>query len=264
MQWRRIFSSRGFYFAVLIQCFAYLYPHMDAGTFWDAPLSYFGSADLLYFFLMPRTNGLCIFLLPFVAVLPAATLLAEDVHSGYIRFLLQRVGKTKYLGMRMLQAAAGGAAASLAGSLLYLAFIMVVCPWNDHILVSWRKALALGSYAALAQTAYGLPVIAEGVSRFCLEAMTWSLVGFAFVCFFKNAGVALALTFMCHYSIIYLCESYASLAAFSPSFIAVPDIATSTPLSTYYWIQFLYLGLALGFSLAAAYWVSRRLVVNAY
>lgn len=264
MQWRRIFSSRGFYLAVLIQCFAYFYPHMDAGTFWLDPLSYFGSADLLYFFLMPRTYGLCIILLPFVAVLPSSTMIAEDVQSGYIRCLLQRTGKTRYYGTRMLQAVAGGAAASLAGSLLYLIFIMIVCPWNENIIVSWRKTMALGSYAALAQTAYGFPVIAEGISRFCLEAMTWSLIGFSFACLFKNTGIALSMTFMCHYGLVYLCDSYANLSALSPASIAVPYIATSSPLSSFYVMQLLYLGIAVGISLFVAVTTSRTIAQNAH
>ena len=262
MQWRRIFRSRGFWLAVIIQCFAYLYPHMDTNDFWYTPLEYFGSADLLYFFLMPRTYGLCIFLIPFVAVLPASTFIAEDIQSGYIRCLLQRTGKIRYLRTRILQAAAGAAMASLLGSFIYLGFIMLACPWNDNILTSWREVMSQGNYAPLIQSAYGFPAIAEGISRFCIEAMTWSFLGFAFACWFKNTGLALALTFMAHYGLTYIFETYPSLFNYSPSTIAVPDIATAVPLLSYYLMQFAYLGITFLIGLIAATCISQKLAAQ--
>lgn len=259
MQWRRIFRSRGFYLSIAVQVFAYLYPHMDASTFWFDPLGYFGSADLLYFFLMPRNNGLCIILLSFVAVLPAATQIAEDVQSGYIRFLLERTGRRRYFCTRIVQAAAGGMIASLAGSLIYLGMIMLLCPWNDHILVSWRKTLSLGSYAPLLQLGEGF-VIAEGILRFALEAVTWALIGFSYACFFPLSGLPLALTFMTHYGVIYLMNSFPSLSnLYSPETIAAPYLATDVPLSIYTEIQLLYLTIALGTCILSARTAAKRL-----
>ncbi|MBR5960455.1 MAG: hypothetical protein IKZ98_05625 [Clostridia bacterium] len=259
MQWRRIFCSRGFWFAIIIQIFAYLYGHMDTSDFWTAPLAFFAHADLLYFFLVSRICGLCIILLPFVAVLPASCMVAEDIQSGYIRSLLQRTGVFKYYRTRMLQAITGSAVASLSGSFLYFIFLMIASPWNDKIVISWREAMDMGSYASLANTLYGFPVVFETISRFCIEAMTWSLIGFSFSCWYKNTGLALALTFMCHYGITYILERFSNLYRFSPSFIAVPVLTTSSPLSFFYIMQFAYLGIALGIALIAAVNTSKTL-----
>lgn len=259
MQWRRIFCSKGFFLAIIIQILSYLYPHMDTYVFWHDTISYFGSADLLYFFLMPRANGLCIILLPFVAVMPAATLVAEDVQSGYIRFLIERTGKGKYFLIRILQAAAGGAAASIVGSMIYLGFIFIACPLDENIILSWRHSLALGSYADLAKIAYGIPIIFESILRFCIEAMTWSLVGFSFACFFHNNGTVLALTFISHYGIVYLLESYAFTYPYSPSVLSVPDISTSVPLEIYFFMQILYLAVALSTAIIIAHSASRTI-----
>lgn len=262
MQWQRIFRQRGFYFAVVIQIFAYLYPHMDTHVFWQDPLEYFGSADLLYFFLMPRTHGLCMILLPFIAVLPSAAFIAEDQESGYIRYVLQRSGRHRYFAQRTVQAIGGAACASIIGSLVYLGFIMIVCPWNDNIIESWRMTLARGSFARLSQHAYGFPLIADTILQFALEAMTWSLIGIAFASLTHSSGLTLALTFMLHYGITYTLETFPQTYSWSPVVIAAEPIGTQVPLLTITAMQVLYFGIAFVIALISMIMSAKRLAVT--
>ncbi|NLC32928.1 MAG: hypothetical protein GX781_06485 [Clostridiales bacterium] len=194
MQTKRIFLSRGLYIAVTLQLFAYFYPHMDTSMFFYEPLKYFGSADFLYFYLMPRELGLVHVLLPLVAVLPSATFAAEDAHMGFLNYQLYRSGEKKYMRLQIQSALLGSVFASLAGSMLYVAFIALASPMSgDHVLESWRQIIKQSAYAPLLY-ANGWPIVLDSVFRFALAAAVWSMVGVGLTALTQNAGLGLVLT----------------------------------------------------------------------
>jgi hypothetical protein len=249
MQWKRIFKGKGIYLAIVLQVFAYFYPH-QATHFWEFLLDYFGSADFLYFFLKPtQLGGLITLLLPFVAVLPAALFVAEDLETGYIRLILERSGKTKYALSRMMEAISGAVIASMAGSLIYMGFIAILSPMDKNILTSWRDVLARSSYADLAAAWYGIPMVIDNVLRFAFAAAAWSLFAVAFSAFSASRGLALVLTFALHFSLAYIFESTTALLGWSPARIQVPSVYDHIPLAYVTFQQFVYFAAGLAASL---------------
>lgn len=240
MQWKRIFKGKGLYLAIALQLFAYIYPHQIT-DFGQSLLDYFGGADFLYFFLNPtQVGGLITLLLPFVAVLPAALFVAEDVETGYIRLILERSGKKKYALSRMMEAMAGAVIASLAGSLIYIGFIAILSPMDKNILTSWRDVLAKSSYADLAAAWYGIPMVIDNVLRFAFAAATWSVFGMAFSAFSASRGLALVLTFTLQFSLGYIFESTTALLHWSPAKIQIPSVFDQIPLAYITLQQFIY------------------------
>jgi len=258
MQWKRIWKSKGFYIACALQVFCYLYAHMDAGTFWHSPIEYFGSADILYFYLMPRSFGLCGFLLPMVAALPAAGQISEDCQSGFLRYVIHRVGRIHYIRIRMAQSFVAGFLASLAGSLIYLIAIMILCPWNDCILESWRYVLAQGAFRVLAEKAYGFPLIADGICRLAFAAGVWGLFAFGIMCLTERENAGAALTFLIYDALSAVLGSNEITGEWAPAEIAVPWIDYSGSLADPGIRQLIYLAAALIFCGAAARFFIKR------
>ena len=76
--------------AVLLQLFALIYVHMDAGLFWQDPLEYFRCGDFYYTFFISTELGLSWLTIPIVAMLPMGFVFADDKQSGYVNLVLYR------------------------------------------------------------------------------------------------------------------------------------------------------------------------------
>lgn len=251
MQWKRILKQKGFYLAAAIQFFALLYPHMDTVVFWNAFSRYFESGTLFYNFALSADLGLSTLLLPFIALLPAALFVGEDIQSGFTRLVLQRKGRVKYAFTRCLQAMGGAGLASFMGTALYLVLLLLICPLKTiGTGESWREGMMQGTYGFLVKPLGGFPYMLETGLRFAFAAMIWALVGVGINTLCKSKGLTLGLTFLIHFSLVYFLESTYKLSqsSWSPAVVQNPPSHETTPLIVYYLKQALYFLAAAGFS----------------
>ena len=219
----RVWKNPGFWLSVILSIFSMLYPHMDTHVFWETPLAYFASADFLYFMLMPLRFGLGKLLLPFMAVFPAATFLAEDQKNRYHLMLYYRYGPWEYMRQRMKLAVGAAILATEAGVLIYTLFVAIVCPWHDNIIMSWRNLQGY-LFNNWINCYEGIPFI--GLQLVCLgfSSAIWGLVGFSISCLTKNNGITIGGTFLCHYTISWLCSHKSWLISWSPMVLQSPSI----------------------------------------
>lgn len=251
MQWKRIFKQKGFYLAAALQLFAYFFAFRNQ-YFWEFLKDFFNLGSVFYFFANAIQEEGCVLFLPFIAVLPAASFIGEDIETGFIRLVLQRRGKSRYIFTSMMQAMGGAGLASLTGSLLYVLFLLIFSPLGgDHH--GYEAAFQKGSLAFLVNSRYSLPYIFETVLRFALTAAIWALVGLGISALCKSTGLTLALTFMVHFSLIYFMESFYTLFEWSPGMMQTLSYLPTAPLPVLYLRQTLYLLPAIGFSAGAGY-----------
>ncbi len=113
---------------------------------------------------------------------------------GFLNYQLYRSGEKKYMRLQIQSALLGSVFASLAGSMLYVAFIALASPMSgDHVLESWRQIIKQSAYAPLLY-ANGWPIVLDSVFRFALAAAVWSMVGVGLTALTQNAGLGLVLT----------------------------------------------------------------------
>jgi|LSQX01.1.fsa_nt_gb hypothetical protein len=198
---KRMLSGRGFVFAVILQVLGCLFPFRNFAGIWEAPLEVFSSADFLYFFLVPREEGLLVALLPLVAYLPAAGFAAEDIASGFRDLALHRQSKLRYGFKLAMQGAFGAFLASFTGLLVYIAFISMVSPMDGpRVIASWRRGLDMSVYKPYLY-AYGWPIVIDSSLRYACAAFCWGLIGVGVSAVCANAGLSLVLTLALGYQL---------------------------------------------------------------
>ncbi len=218
----RVWKNPGFWFAVFLGVVSMLYPHMDTHFFWEEPLNYFASGDFLYFMLMPLQYGLAKLLLPFIAVFPAATFLAEDQKRRHHLMLLHRCGMAGYIRQRIMMSVGGAMVAAAMGFLMYAIFAGFVCPWHENIVSSWRD-LSGCTFDAWVNQYEGLPFLAFQLFCLCISAAIWSLFGFSIACFTTNAGLVIGGTFLLHYMASWCFSSIIHHYEWSPMVLQAPS-----------------------------------------
>ncbi len=218
----RVWKNPGFWFAVFLGLFSMLYPHMDTFVFWEDPLGYFASGDFLYFMLMPLQYGLAKLLLPFIAVLPAATFLAEDQKRRHHLMMLHRTGMWGYMRRRMILSACAAMLAAALGFLAYAVFAGFACPWHENVVTSWRE-LSGCTFDAWVNQYEGLPFLAFSLFCLCVSAAVWSLFGFSIACFTNNAGLVIGGTFLLHYMASWCFSRIIHHSEWSPMVLQAPS-----------------------------------------
>ncbi|NLB89963.1 MAG: hypothetical protein GX786_01915 [Clostridiales bacterium] len=260
MQWKRIFKSKGLYISFFLQLFALLYPHLGPAGYDIISYFRFGGENVFYYFQTSLIQGfeLSSLFLPFIALLPAATLAAEDFSTGFIRQLLNRKGKSSYIRTRSLQASGAASLASAAAMILYLLFLLLVSPLEDLSPGSSRTfMIPHPTFGFLAKPLYGLPFIGELIVRTVFSAIIWSLVALAIGVLSKNTGITIALTFALHLSLVFFLEGAllgdTQAYSWSPRFLQLTNFDSTSPLSLWHFYAKLgvYFLLASGFSTIA-------------
>lgn len=190
---KRIFRSKGFYFAVFLQCIGYLYYFIQFRSLLLTPHLLFAGTEVLHAFTMGREHGIVLVLLPLIAVLPAAGMVAEDRQSGFVKMILHRTSRGKYAASLLGRAAAGAVLASLLGSVCFIALLAACTDPPGERTAQVYAMLQRSSYAAIADP-YGVRYMLDSVLRTAAAALSWSLAGVGICALCGNAGLGLVLT----------------------------------------------------------------------
>lgn len=253
---KRMLSGKGFLFAVMLQLLGCFFPFRNYAGIWEAPLEVFASADFLYFFLVPREEGLLVALLPLVAYLPAAGFAAEDIASGFRDLALHRQSKCCYGFKLAMQGALGAFLASLTGLFIYIAFISIASPMDGpRVVASWRRGLDMSVYQPYLY-AYGWPIVIDSSLRYAYAAFCWGLMGTGISALCANPGLGLVLTLALGYQLNAALVSkqatywWSQRALLSASFENIPSLSMLSWHQTAYLLAGVLLAAAgVGFSL---------------
>ena len=127
-QVQRGIKSAGFWCGFVLLMFTLQFVHMDASLYWRDPLTYFGSGDFFYTFLISIYAGILRFMFPLCALLPAGMLYAEDKESRFIIPTLHRQNPRRYVMNRMMSAFLISAIMVVSAVALTTALYFLVCP----------------------------------------------------------------------------------------------------------------------------------------
>ena len=114
-----------------------------AAIYWLGSLQEIGSDDVLYLLDASVLFGSFGHLFPVVAVFPFVASFLEDLRSGNLRLVLQRVDANRYLARRFLVVSVVGGLATALGMLAFLGILMPL----THPLASLEYAEAVYPYA---------------------------------------------------------------------------------------------------------------------
>ena len=148
-----------------------------AAIYWLGSLQEIGSDDVLYILDATVSFGSFFHLFPVVAVFPFGASFLEDLRSGNLRLVLQRVDANRYLGRRFLVVSVVGGLATALGMLAFLGILMPL----THPLASLEYSEAVYPYAeALVQQKqwfayFGLYALLQWASGFM-----WAGIGLMF------------------------------------------------------------------------------------
>ena len=254
----RVWKNPGFWFAIVLGVLSMLYPHMDTHVFWEEPLSYFASGDFLYFMLMPLQYGLAKLLLPFIAVFPAATFLAEDQKRGHQLMMLHRAGMWGYMRRRIMLSAGGAVLAAALGFLVYAVFAGFACPWHENIVTSWRE-LSGYTFDAWVNQWEGLPFLVFSFLCLCVSAAVWSLFGFSIACFTNNTGLVIGGTFLLHYMASWCFGRILHHSEWSPMVLQAPSTYFTGSVWQIVFRLLVWLAISVIIAVGCAGWFVRRM-----
>lgn len=196
---------------------------------------------------------------PILAVLPAATLFCEDYNSGYIKFILSRVEKRRYIRETLLcSSVAGGLAIFLPcflSGLFYLVNGRLDTPENIN---SWGYSTVFDDtvYSRMQYVWGGLLLGLMLMALAFLFGAIWSNAGLFVSVLCPNKYVALAVPFALYFSVHLIFYRLGFLLVFSPVNMLMPN-TTFIPFAFY---PLLYEALLLGvICLLFCWFVQRRL-----
>lgn len=148
-----------------------------AAIYWLGSLPEIGADNVLYILDASVLFGSFGHLFPVVAVFPFGASFLEELHSGNLRLVLQRIDANRYLGRRFLVTGVVGGLATALGMLVFLGVLLPV----THPLASLEYAEAVYPYAdALVQQKqwfayFGLYALLQWASGFM-----WAGIGLMF------------------------------------------------------------------------------------
>lgn len=196
---------------------------------------------------------------PILAVLPAATLFCEDYNSGYIKSILSRVEKRRYIRETLLCSSVGGGLAiflpCFLSGLFYLVNGRLDTPENRN---SWGYSTVFDEtvYFRMQYVWGGLLLGLMLLALAFLFGAIWSNVGLFVSVLCPNKYVALAVPFALYFSVHLIFYRLGFLLVFSPVNMLMPD-TTFIPFAFY---PLLYEALLLGVICMLFCWfVQRRL-----
>lgn len=172
---------------------------------------------------------------PILAVLPAATLFCEDYNSGFLKSILSRVEKRRYIRETLLCSSIAGGLAILIpcflSGLFYLMNGRLVTVENQFM----RNYTTVFDETVYAQMQYiwgGLLLALLLMVLAFLFGAIWSNLGLLVSAVFPNKYLALAAPFALYFSIHLILYRLEALLVFSPVNMLMPD-TTFIPFTTY-------------------------------
>lgn len=163
---------------------------------------------------------------PIFAVLPAATLFCEDYTSGYLKAILSRVGKKRYIGETLCcSSLAGGLAVflpCLLSGLFYLVNGKLNFPENRN---RWGYSTVFDEtvYSEMQYVWGGILLFIMLLALAFLFGAVWSDVGLLLSVLMPNRYLALAAPFALYFSIHLIFYWLGFLLVFSPVNMLMPD-----------------------------------------
>lgn len=182
---------------------------------------------------------------PILAVLPAAAMFCDDYNSGYIKSILSRARKRRYIRETLLcSSIAGGLAIFLPcflSGLFYLANGKLDIPENMN---SWGYSTVFDEtvYADMQYVWGGLLLALMLMTLAFLFGAIWSDVGLLVSVLLPNKYLALAAPFALYFSIHLIFYRVGSLLVLSPVNMLMPD----TTFIPFTWYPLLYEAVLLG------------------
>lgn len=163
---------------------------------------------------------------PILAVLPASTLFCGDYNSGYIKAILVRADRKRYMRETVLcSTVAGGLGVFLPSLITSILFIVGGRPLLEANLTPGEMTLLDGTPFAEMQFIWngGLVVVILLILAFLFGAV-WSNVGLCISAFAPNRYVTLAAPFAIYFGLHLFCYRVGSLLMFSPVNMLMPFV----------------------------------------
>ena len=163
---------------------------------------------------------------PILAVLPASTLFCGDYNSGYVKEILLRTDRKRYMRETVIcSTIAGGLGVFLPSLITSAVFIAGGRPMLQENLMPGEVTLLDGTPFAGMQFIWngGLVVVILLVLAFLFGAV-WSNIGLCISAFSPNRYVSLAAPFAVYYGLHLFCYRMGSLIVFSPVNTLMPMV----------------------------------------
>lgn len=148
------------------------------------------------YFLSKITSGEMMLVLPIICSLPAATAFIDDMNGKFIRFYLQRSGKSAYIGGKVMASIISGGLVMLLGVALYY---IILC-----LLLTPMQAVLKEDQTA----PYYIQSIFKTLSLMFLNCSFWALMGLVLATLTMNRYVAYSGSFIIFYLLVILYERY--------------------------------------------------------
>ncbi len=226
---RHFLKQPAFWGSVGIVFFCYLFEHRDYFYFYirGELILYL---DVFYLFYMPFEFGLFFYLIPLIAIPPAALSVIDELASGQTRLRLYRTERKKYITKRVFSISIGSMLPMLIGCLLLLAFSMLIGPIKGEV----DMGLQTGSspvFYAMANTCDGFPYIAYVIGQATLSSWLWGMIGALIALVTLNKGATLMYGFMLFWGCDCLCH-YLHLELWRPFLLFFTSLSSTIPLWT--------------------------------
>ena len=194
---------------------------------------------------------------PILAVLPAAAMFCGDLNSGYLRAVLCRERRRKYIRDTLLCSSISGGMAiflpSLFSGVFYLANGKLDTLENRN---DWGYSTAFDDtvYAEMQYVWGGLLLALLLMAAAFLFGAVWSDFGLLVSVLFPNKYLALASPFVCYFSLHLILYRLDFPLVFSPVNVLMPDAA----FIPYILYPLVYQGVLLGFIVSLTVWLLER------
>jgi len=171
--------------------------------------------------------GLISIVVPLLAALPFADSLALDRNSGYIRFLLLRTKRPKYIWSKFLaNVLSGGMAVALPHIIIYIT-ATIIFPEGLPTLIGQQRMIVTGPLSDVYQSNPALYVWFI-IFLSLLFGVVYTTTGMTVACFSDNRYVVLASPFMFYIVTSFVIANLGGLEGWLPTAAFTPQQVTSS------------------------------------
>lgn len=171
---------------------------------------------------------------PILAVLPATTMFCEDYNSGYLKSILCRVDRKRYIQETIIcSGIAGGLAVFLPAFLCDLIYIIAGKPNTvENMGINYSTVFDETVYRNIQYLWGGLFLVLFLLVLAFLFGALWSNVGLCISALIPNRYIALAAPFALYFSLHLILYRLGTAVVFSPANMLMP-VATFIPHAAY-------------------------------
>ena len=200
---RRYLGQASFLFSTFLVLVCFLFEHRDYLNMLLAGELLFRQ-DVYYLFSEPFKYGLFFYLMPLIAIPPAALTAIEDLQSRSQRMRLHRSSKKRIVAQKLCALGLGSMLPALTGCLLFFLVALAIGPLQREpgsVLVTHGNALI----DAMILRHHGLPYLGFLTGMTMLTALLWGLVGVCIALISLNKGKTLILGFLLFWGMDAVC-----------------------------------------------------------